>query len=82
MIPYNEALGRNQSRGRVDRPNSSRGITGREGQGAMKVERLRCYLLVGLKGWVEGQRGFAGDEAGTAEWRLIGGGAPVRVQWV
>ena len=49
-----------------------RGIAGGKGKGARKLERLRCYLLVGLKGWVEGQRGFAGD---GAERRFVGGGA-------
>ena len=68
--------------GALLRPNPARWVVGGESGGAREVEQLKGYLLVGLKGWVEGQRGFAGDEAGTAEWRLIGGGAPVRVQWV
>jgi hypothetical protein len=34
----------------VDRPNSARRVADNENRGAKEVERLRRYLLVGLKG--------------------------------
>ena len=49
----------------------------RRARGARKVERLRSYLLVGLKGWIEDRQGFTGEEQGTAEGWLVDGSAPV-----
>jgi len=42
------------------------------------VQGLKHYLLVGLKGWIEGRRWFTGDEAGMAEGRFVGEQASAR----
>ena len=54
-----------------------RGVAGGEGQGAREDQWFKAHLLVCLKGWIKGWRGFAGDGAVRGGWALVGGGALV-----